>query len=184
MKHSVFNALLMGTIAVGMAVSARASVSYNLTGSGFTSGIPTSIDSSDGLFELLYSTSGSSPNTVNPSPTSNVTYGTLTLECLTSCPGSSTFLPFVIVVDITDTTDGATGHFTGSSGGGTVSNSSSSIVINWSPLQLGFGNTNADTGSFGPTQFAISSFTGVVPPSFNSGVIPISGTVTEEVVTT
>jgi hypothetical protein len=182
MKHIVFNALLIVTVAVGTAISAHAAITYDLTGSGFTSGSPTSISSTDGNFDLLYST-GTTPSTVTPSPVSNVSYGSLTLDCqLTSCSGSSTFLPFVIVIDISDATDGATGHFTGSSTGGTVSSTTSNIIINWSPFTLGFGNANADSGSFGPTQFGVGAFTGVVAPNFGS--FQIGGTVTEEAVTT
>src|SRR5271170_1911113 len=136
MKHLVFNTLLIGTIAVGMAVSARASVSYDLGGSGFTS--PTTgstLLSTDGLFELLYSTAGSSPNTATTFPT-NLTYGTVQLECVSDCTTGDIFPAFTIVVEVNDDTDLGVGHFTGTSSGGIVSTTSSNLSINWSPLQL------------------------------------------------
>src|SRR5580658_6293936 len=109
MKHLVFNALLIGTIAVTMAVSARASVSYNLNGSGFT--LPTAgdiITSNDDIFQLVYSDAGSSPATVATFPT-NIAYGTITMECVgTACtsPVTDTFGGFTIVIDVNDLTDG------------------------------------------------------------------------------
>src|SRR5271170_3484384 len=147
MKHLVFNALLIGTIAVGMAVSAHASVSYNLTGSGFT----TSTTSTDDLFQLVYDTAGSSPETISTFPT-NVAYGTITMECVSTCssPTTDTFASFTIVIDVNDSTDGGSGQFVGTSTAGTVTftpgapaTSSSTISINWAPTTLsgaGFGN--------------------------------------------
>jgi hypothetical protein len=181
MKHLIFNALLIGTVAVGTAVSAHASVSYNLNGSGFTSGSSTTLLSSGGLFELVYTTAGSTPNTVTPTPTSNITYGNITLECvLASCGSSSaTFGSFMIVVDVNDTTDGGVGHFTGTSGGGTVSATSSNLSVSWSPTQLGSGTANADSGTFGPNAFTISSFTLIPAPNTNLGNIAFTGQVNE-----
>jgi hypothetical protein len=187
MKHLVFNTLLIGTIAIGMAVSARASVSYNLTGSGFTS--PTAgtiIDSNDDIFQLVYDDSGSSPETVATFPT-NIAYGTITMECVGSCtsPVTDTFGSFTVVIDVNDTTDGGTGQFIGTSAGGTVtftpgapSTSSSTIQIDWQAP------TTLSGAGFGNNTFTVQSFTPVEPLTFNSGVSPIFGTVDETAGTT
>jgi len=178
MKHLFFNALLIGTIAIGMAVSAHASVFYNLTGSGFTS--PTTgliIDSTDDLFALVYTTVGSSPNTVTTFPT-NIAYGNITLECVGPCTTlSDTFGAFAIVVDVNDTSDGGVGHFTGNSTGGSVSATSSTLSILWAPTSLGGGSTNLDSGTFGANTFTIISSTLIPAPNSNGGNIAFTGQV-------
>lgn len=184
MKHLVFNALLIGAVAVGMAVSARASVTYDLGGSGFTSPtIGSTILSTNGLFELVYSTAGSSPNTATVFPT-NITYGNIQLACVSTCITGDIFPGFTIVVEVNDTTDVGVGHFTGTSTGGIVSTTSSNLSINWAPLQLGSGGSGLDAGTFGPNTFSISSFTLIPAPNTNNGIITFTGQVDEAASTT
>jgi hypothetical protein len=105
---------------------------------------------------------------------SNVDFGNFTLVCAacsTQAIGTgSVFSPFSFNLIITDVTDGgATGKFVGSSSGGTVFSDVSPIQINWAPLVLGPGSTNATSGNFGPTIFTTTAFTGIVAP--NSGEV-------------
>jgi hypothetical protein len=174
MKHIVFNALLISAVAVGTAMSAHAAVTYNLTGSGFTA--PTSgafITSTGGDFELVYSLVGSSPETETTFP-SNITYGTLSLVCVQNCASSpsDSFGAFTIVIDVNDTTDSANGSFTGKSSGGSVTNNSSTVLINWqSPTSVPLGSHT----------FTVFSPTPIVPLTQNGGVSTIFGTVDESI---
>lgn len=185
MKHIVFNALLIGTVAVGMAVNARASVSYNLTGSGFTPGNPNVFLSTGSDFELVYSTIGSFSNTVSTFPT-NISYGNVTLECAVADCSTLTdsFLGFTIDVVVNDVTDGGIGTFVGTSSGGTVTAGSSNLSISWAPAQLGPGTNNASSSTFGPNTFTINSFVLIPAPNSGGGNIAFTGQVNESVVTT
>jgi hypothetical protein len=102
---------------------------------------------------------------------SNVDFGNFTLVCplcSTQLMGTgAVFNPFTFKVIITDTTDNASGFFLGTSSGGTIFSDVSPIDINWSPLQLGPGTSNASSGNFGATIFTTTIFTGIVAP--NSG---------------
>ena len=102
---------------------------------------------------------------------SNINYGDFTLACATcstqAIGNGSTFAPFAFTIEVADQTNGATGNFVGSSTGGEVVSDVSSILVFWSPLQLGTGSSNASSGSFGETSFRIVSFTSIVAP--NSG---------------
>ena len=69
---------------------------------------------------------------------------------------------------ISDTTDGATGEFVGTSTGGSVYSNQSTVNITWSPLQIGPGNSGALTGSFLTTDFTITSPSGIVAPDSGS----------------
>lgn len=110
------------------------------------------------------------PDTTTGVP-SNVNFGNFTLACAacsTQAIGAGSFYnAFSFNLVITDVTDGATGQFVGSSTGGTVFSDVSQLTINWAPLTLGPGVSNALTGSFGPTTFSTTVFTGIVAP--NSG---------------
>jgi hypothetical protein len=68
---------------------------------------------------------------------------------------------------VTDSTDGATGLFVGTSSGGNVWSDVSQINISWLPVALGPGTSNASTGDFGATTFGITSASIIVAP--NSG---------------
>jgi hypothetical protein len=76
---------------------------------------------------------------------------------------------------ITDTTDGASGQFVGSSTGGAVFSNLSGLTVNWVPLILGPGTTNTLSGNFGTTFFTTTTFTGLAAP--NSGTPPGDTTV-------
>jgi hypothetical protein len=102
-------------------------------------------------------------------PTS-VNLGGFTLACplCTTLPGTSSFFnAFTFNLVVTDVSDGATGVFVGTSTGGAVYKNLSGLTVNWAPLILGPGTTNASTGNFGPTSFTTTVFTAIVPP--NSG---------------
>jgi hypothetical protein len=85
-------------------------------------------------------------------------------SCGTQASGSgSTFGAFTFDLEVTDTTDGATGLFVGTSTGGTVYSDSDSIQINWTPATLGPGTANASGGTnFGYTEFGIYNPTPLV----------------------
>ena len=111
---------------------------------------------------VLQSTSGADAilafvpdmNSVNAVP-GNVNFGNFTLACAscsTQAGGFGSFFnAFTFEVVITDVTDGATGIFVGSAAAGSVYLDASTITLNWQPLQLGPGTSNATSGSFGPT---------------------------------
>jgi len=110
----------------------------------------------------------------------NINYGIFTLtcaSCTTQAGGTfADFNPFTFNLVVTDVTDGgATGTFVGTSSGGFVYQNTSNITINWSPLQLGPGLTNASSGNFGGSSFQIISSTEIVAP--NSGSTPGQTTV-------
>lgn len=176
---------------------------YDLTGSGFVSSTPSgyvvdlnTLDPSSGFtsnFALDYSLPGGGPLFDVSTFPSNISYGTLTLDCL-SCtsPGvvySAIFPAFTVDITVTDTTNSATGTFVGASSGGAVSYcvsncpgdlntaqsvGSSNISISWSPSTLSGAGT---TGNFGPNSFNIDSPTGVVDPTTNAGVSTIQGSI-------
>jgi len=116
----------------------------------------------------------------------NVNYGIFNLTCATCgtlASGTGAFFnAFTFDLVITDTSDGATGEFTGSSTGGNVYSDVSQININWVPLQLGSGTNNATTGNFGTTYFDITSTTRIVSP--NSGAVPGQTTVQGSIAST
>jgi hypothetical protein len=128
--------------------------------------------------ELTFTPNASSTNT----PPTNVDFGDFLLTC-SSC-GTATFGAFTIHLVINDTTDGAFGTFTGSSTGGTVTSSSSTISISWTPLQLGPGTSGATSGNFGNTYFEVPNLTLVVAPNSGTpqGDTSIQGVVTSTLV--
>jgi len=118
------------------------------------------------------------PNTASGAP-SGINFGDFTLACptCTTIAGGSgaTFGAFTFDLVVTDLTDaGATGTFVGTSSGGSVFLDQSTILITWSPAQLGTGTNNAASGNFGPTDFAITPFSIIVNPT--SGAQPGSTT--------
>jgi hypothetical protein len=111
---------------------------------------------------------------------SNVNFGNFTLVCSTcstqAIGAGSFFNSFTFDLIVTDVTDGnSTGEFVGSSSGGSVWSDVSQITVNWAPLSLGPGTTNALSGNFGTTIFGTTAFTGIVAP--NSGAVPGQSTV-------
>jgi hypothetical protein len=124
--------------------------------------------STDGLATLTYDPTGSS------NPPTNINLGDFQLTCATCTTEAvgtvdAVFNSFTFQIEVTDTTDGATGIFTGIGIGGTVWSDVSPISITWSPLVLGPGTNNALTNSFGLTTFTIGSPTIIVAPNSGTG---------------
>jgi hypothetical protein len=84
---------------------------------------------------------------------------------------------------LSDTTDGAQGTFLGTALAGTVYSDSTTLVINWSPLQLGPG-TGAWTNSFGSTIFKTTNPTQIVAPNSGTtdGRTTVQGTISSNAV--
>lgn len=114
------------------------------------------------------------PNTSSTSGVpSNIDLGDFIMACPTCTTNQSTiFGAFTFDLLVDDTTDGATGEFVGTSTGGTVSSSSSTVQVNWqTPLFMGPGTINSMTGNFGTTIFDMVSPTSLIVAP-NSGAIP------------
>ncbi len=163
-------ASMTGAAILMMAASASADTitfSTNGPGTGF-GGSSLILNNSTGAAATLAFVPNASIVTGVPS---NVNFGIFALACPTcsTLAGGigSTFSPFTFDLIVTDITDGATGKFTGTSTGGMVYSNLSGLTVNWAPLQLGPGTNNAMSGSFGPTSFTTTVFTGIVAP--NSG---------------
>ena len=164
-------ATLTGVAVFMMAAGASAAtITFNTaqTGSGGTG-----FNGSGNL--VLQSSSGAAANlafvpdmnSVNAVP-GNVNFGNFTLACA-SCSTQagglgSSFAAFTFDLVITDVTDGATGIFVGTAAAGTAYLDSSTITLNWLPLQLGPGTSNATSGNFGPTSFQTTPQTKIVNP--------------------
>ncbi len=160
-----------------MAASASAgpiSFTTNAAGTAFVAGNiggnNLTLDSSSGQASTLVFT----PNTSSASGVpSNINFGDFLLTCTTCTTLQTTFYSgFTFDLVVTDSTDGASGQFVGTSSGGTVSSNSSTIQINWqAPLFIGPGTTNALSGNFGSTVFdMLSPISAIVAP--NSGTPP------------
>jgi hypothetical protein len=156
-----------------MAASASASlITYNTNAAGTEFISPTT-----GL--TLLSTSGPAatlrfaPNVTSTTGTpSNINFGDFILTCTAGCSATpdTLFPAFTFDLVVTDTTDGATGKFVGTSAGGAVSANTSTIQVNWqAPLFFGPGTTNSLSGNFGLTRFDMVSPTSLI-------VAPNSGT--------
>jgi hypothetical protein len=179
MKINAFfqNILLSGVAVLTMLGSARASniISYttNAAGTEFVGGVNSDVlKSISGQIATLTFTPNTSSDTGVPS---GIDLGDFLLVCATCTTNQDTiFGAFTFDLIVTDTTDGATGEFIGTSTGGTVSSNSSTIQVDWTAppgLQLGPGTSYALSGSFGLTDFdIISPVTLIVAP--NSGNPP------------
>ncbi len=169
--HIIRSAALTGAAVFLMAAGATAgTITFNTaqTGSGGTG-----FNGSGNL--VLQSTAGADAtlafvpdmNSINAVP-GNVNFGNFTLACA-SCSTQaggfgSSFAAFTFELVITDVTDGATGIFVGSAAAGSVFLDASTITLNWQPLQLGPGISNASSGSFGSTFFQTTVQTKIVNP--------------------
>ena len=155
-------ALVLGVALLLMAASASAAtITYN------TNGAATKFVSSGTL--VLTNAAGASatltfvPNASSTSGVpSNINLGDFLLVC-TTCgtqaqAAGSFFNAFTFNLFLTDTTDGATGTFVGTSTGGSVFSDVSQISISWAPLLL-------SGGSFGTTSFSITTPTLIVAPT-------------------
>jgi len=170
--------LLAAAVMMTATSAAGATITYNTSASGteFTNNDTLTLSNSSGAAATL--TFSVDPNTIGDAPpANNINLGNFTLVCATcSTLVASTFNAFTFDLVVTDVTDGgATGTFVGTSTGGLVSSDSSSITINWSPLQFGPGTSNATSGNFGTTYFAITPFLEIVNPG--SGALPGESTV-------
>jgi hypothetical protein len=134
--------------------------------------------SSDGASTLTFT-----PNVISTTGTpSGLDLGDFELTCIGCSPTTTVFNPFVFDLVVSDSTDGATGMFIGTSSGGTVSSDSDTIVIVWTTatpgsLQLGPGTFNVLSGNFGTTEFnkIVAPTTVLAAP--NSGTPPGDTTV-------
>lgn len=175
-------ASIIGVAIFAMAACASATtIDYttNAAGTQFVSG-------GSGL--TLFSTSGVgatikfTPNTTSGTGVpSNINFGDFLLTCPGCTTGTTTFGAFTFDLVVTDNTDGATGMFVGTSPGGDISATSSTVQVNWqSPLVIGPGATGAQTGNFGHTHFdMVSPITLIV--ALNSGTPPGDSTVNGQV---
>jgi hypothetical protein len=149
--------------ASGASASTVISYTTNATGTEFVGGVNSDVlNSNGGAAATLTFTPNSNSNTGVPS---NVDLGDFLLVCTTCTTAqTTTFGSFIFDLIVTDSTDGATGEFIGTSTGGTVSSNSGTIQVNWqSPLTIGPGATGAMTGNFGNTHFDMIAPITLVP---------------------
>lgn len=176
-------ALITGAAIVLTAATASASLvtySTNAAGTEFTSDDSLTLTNSFGATATLTFTPNGGSTSGVPS---NIDLGDFLVTCAAcstqTIGAGSYFNAFTFDLVVTDTTDGATGEFVGTSSGGTVYSDVSQVSIVWSPLQLGPGTSHALTGNFGTTEFGITPTSLIVAP--NSGTPPgdttIQGTV-------
>ena len=152
-------AFLMGVAAFIMAASATAAtINYSTTGLGSLTSTGFGGGSSTLVFTGNPGASSGTPSIIN--------YGDFELVC-TACStsvagtaGATYAAGQTFQLNITDTTDSATGHFTGTLNGGTVFSNVSPLMITWSPFVV-------DSGNFQSTIFTIFSPTPLAAP--NSG---------------
>jgi len=179
-------ALFMMAASVNAGTISNVTFNTNAAGTQFvspTSGL--SISNATGLVATLTFTPDGD---LTVGPSTNINYGKFSLVC-TLCttstdptPLGSFFDPFTFDLIVTDKSDVATGLFVGSSSGGEVFSDVSPITINWVPIILGPGATNAATGDFGTTTFNINPTSRIVAP--NSGATPGETTVQGTLATT
>jgi hypothetical protein len=175
-------ALIAAAVLIMAASASASTITWNTnTGSQFASG--GTIIGGGLILESVGGTSSELTFTPNVSSTNvlptNVDFGDFLITCGTGCT-SATYNAFTFDLVIDDTTDGAFGTFVGTSAGGTVTPTSSTISILWSPLTLGPGTNGASSGSFLNTIFNVPNLTLVVAPNSGSpaGDTSIQGVVT------
>jgi hypothetical protein len=164
-----------GIAILTMAVKANAAtITYNTNATGTEFVSPTtglSLNSSSGLAATLTFQPDSDIAIGVPS---NINLGLFALTCtacLTNETSSAIFNAFTFDLVITDQTDGgATGEFVGTSPGGSVAFNSSTVTIDWSPLQLGPGASDTLSGNFGTTFFNITPTSRIVAPNSGANV--------------
>lgn len=163
----------MAIALITMAGSASATtITYNTgaAGTGF-GGTSLTLNNAFGAASTLTYIPAEDTTTGVPS---NIGLGNFTLlcqACSTQAQGAGAFFAgFTFNLIVTDLTDNATGTFVGTSTGGTVFSDVSQLTINWAPLTLGPGTSNATSGDFASTVFTTTAFTGIIAP--NSGTTP------------
>lgn len=173
-------ALVLGVALLLMAASASAaSITFNTNAAGtkFEGGTLVLNSNAGAAATLTFTANGSTTSGV-PSIINLGDFLLACANCTTQAQGGGAFYnAFKFDLVITDTTDGATGTFVGTSTGGSVWSDVSQISITWAPLLL-------QGGSFGTTVFGINSPTGIPAP--NSGTPPgdvtVQGTVSSSAV--
>jgi len=185
------SAALTGAAVFLMAASASAAtITFNTAqtgsgGSGFNGTGNLILHSSSGVDGTLAFVPDM--NSVNAVP-GNVNFGNFTLACAncsTQVGGFGSFFnAFTFEVVITDVTDGATGIFVGSAAAGSVYLDASTITLNWQPLQLGPGTSNATSGNFGSTIFQTTPQTKIVNPLSGAqiGSTTVQGTISSSAI--
>lgn len=171
LTRTIRSAALCGAAVFMMATAARAgTITFNTAqtgsgGSGFNGTGNLVLQSSSGADATL----AFMPDldSVNAVP-GNVNFGNFTLACAscsTQAGGFGSFFnAFTFEVVIDDVTDGATGIFVGTAAAGSVYLDASTITVNWQPLQLGPGTSNATSGNFNSTYFQTVAQTKIVNP--------------------
>jgi hypothetical protein len=169
------------------AASATGATIYYTTNAAGTEFVP-----SDSL--VLASVSGASatltftpngPSLFSAPPGTEVDLGNFTLVCSAcSALASAHFNAFTFDIILTECANAgctgspvAIGEWVGTAAAGNVFSDNTSLVINFTPMQLGTGTNNATSGNFGVTDFIIadSGIVDIVAP--NSGSTPGETTV-------
>ncbi len=181
MKINNFMKSAMSTGVIGLMLAAGASAA-NITfatdgsGTGFNGTSLLTLNSSSGVAATLAFV----PDPAMTVGVGNVNYGNFTLACAL-CTNSvgSTFNAFTFNLEINDITDNAKGVFVGTASAGTLTLISSTITLNWLPLQLGPGTSGASSGNFGGTTFITTGTTRIVNPTSGAqiGSTTVQGTV-------
>jgi len=182
--------LIVAVAIVATAASATASTIYYTTNAAGTSYSPCgtqpclTLDSSSGQSATLTFTPNG-PSNVNVPPPTEIDLGNFTLVCST-CTSTldAHFSAFTFDIVLTECANAACtgsplalGEWVGTAAAGNVFSNNTSLVINFTPLQLGPGTSNATSGNFGLTYFTIanSGIVDIVAP--NSGSTPGETTV-------
>jgi hypothetical protein len=182
-KQQIKSATITGVVGLMVAVGASASTVTFQTdiGTGFNGTTTLSLNQFSGAAATLAFVPDPSATTTP----GNVNYGNFTLACAlctlstATTPVGAIFNGFTFNLRVTDTSDVATGQFVGTALPGAVYLDTSTITLNWVPLQLGPGTSNALSGNFLTTSFNISPTTRIVNPTSGAqiGSTTVQGTV-------
>jgi hypothetical protein len=171
MTHLMQTASITGLAVFLLAATAMADTTYTTTaGSGFNGTGGLTLTSTGGDVASLVFT----PETNTTAVPNNIDFGTFSFSCVacTSLADGSgaTFAPFYF--DLVVDEGGAIGTFVGqSTTDQTIYTNSSTLKIDWLPLQLGPGASGADSGNFGPLYFTIDTPTDVRAPGSGNTVV-------------
>ena len=158
-RHTMRIFFLVSTAAFVMASSAgAATINYSTTGLG-----PLTSTGFGGGTSTLVFTGNPGASSGTPSIVNLGDFELVCTDCSTSVSGTAgaTYAAGQsFQLNISDTTDSATGHFTGTLSGGTVFSDSSPLMITWDGFVV-------DSGNFQSTVFTVFSPTPLAAP--NSG---------------
>jgi hypothetical protein len=179
MKRKAFQAPWISGILLLLAANANAgTISYttNDAGTGFVDGNTTSL-TLNGYYAGAPATITFVPDTTNGAGVpSSVSFGDFVVVC-SSCTTQANhssfayFTGFTFDLVVSDSSDGATGEFIGTSSGGYVYSDVTEVQVNWQSTSIGAGTLNALTGNFGTTAFDLVSAT----TALNPGDTTVSG---------